>query len=203
MLLRKKEHLAKIVQPLRGLRRATAAGSGGNSPLNDTFGAALPAPRGNRRWIRPSLRLGDRRPGGYSGHVAMRLSRPKWAPASSSCLGRRALQSNGSRTTKAHMGGPPVHQKKRSCSRHQDRAHPRFISQAMRLTPVVRLRVMQSRLRRPLVVDAAWRRHDRVRPRFSLDHLTSRPLTRYERLAFLFAIAIPRSHRSLPPLVRL
>src|SRR5436309_1456362 len=63
------------------------------------------------------------------------------------------------------------------------------------------LRVMQSRLRRPLVVDAAWRRHDRVRPRFSLDHLTSRPLTRYERLAFLFAIAIPRSHRSLPPLV--
>src|SRR5439155_19433836 len=88
-----------------------------------------------------------------------------------------------------------------SCSTHEDPAHPRFISQAMRLTPVVRLRVMQSRLRRPLVVDAAWRRHDRVRPRFSLDHLTSRPLTRYERLAFLFAIAIPRSHRSLPPLV--
>ena len=115
--------------------------------------------------------------------------------------GRRALQSNGSRTTKAHMGGPPVHQKKRSCSRHQDRAHPRFISQAMRLTPVVRLRVMQSRLRRPLVVDAAWSRHDRVRPRFSLDHLTSRPLTRYERLGFLFAITIPRPHRSLPPLV--
>src|SRR5437016_6323063 len=68
-------------------------------------------------------------------------------------------------------------------------------------TPVVRLRVMQSRLRRPLVVDAAWRRDDRVRPRFSLDHLTSRPLTRYERLGFLFAITIPRPHRSLPPLV--
>src|SRR5438128_8211924 len=50
----------------------------------------------------------------------------------------------------AHMRGPPVHQ--------GTRAHPRFISQAMRITPVVRLRVMQSRLRRPLVVDAAWSR---------------------------------------------
>src|SRR5438093_3217304 len=88
-----------------------------------------------------------------------------------------------------------------SCSRYQDRAHPRFISQAMRLTPVVRLRVMQSRLRRPLVVDAAWSRNYRVCSLFSLDYLTSRALTRYVRLAFLFAIAIPRLHRSLSPLV--
>jgi len=46
----------------------------------------------------------------------------------------------------------------------------------MRLTPVVRLRVMQSRLRRPLVVDAAWSRNYRVCSLFSLDYLTSRAL---------------------------
>ena len=180
MLLRKKGHLAKFVQPLRGLRGATDAASGRNWPMNDTFGAALPAPRGDR----------PRHGWGSAGQAGIQAS-----------LGRRALQSNGSRTTKAHMGGPPVHQKKRSCSRHQDRAHPRFISQAMRLTPVVRLRVMQSRLRRPLVVDAAWSRNYRVCSLFSLDYLTSRALTRYVRLAFLFAIAIPRLHRSLSPLV--
>ena len=52
-----------------------------------------------------------------------------------------------------------------------------------------------------LVVDAAWGRNYRVCSLFSLDYLTSRALTRYVRLAFLFAIAIPRLHRSLSPLV--
>ena len=105
MLLRKKGHLAKFVQPLRGLRGATDAASGRNWPMNDTFGAALPAPRGDR----------PRHGWGSAGQAGIQASgdaavAPKMAPASSSCPGRRAFQSNGSRTTTTHMGGPPVHQ---------------------------------------------------------------------------------------------
>jgi len=105
MVLRKKSTWPKAYTRCAALVGQQVAASGRNSPMNDAFGAALRAPRGDR----------PRHGWGSAGQVGIRASgdaavAPKMAPASSSCPGRRAFQSNGSRTTTTHMGGPPVHQ---------------------------------------------------------------------------------------------
>ena len=163
-------------------------------------GAALPAPRRDRRCIRPSPRLGERRPGGYSGQRRCGCRAQDGSGVFKLPGPTRISVERKPHDHHAH-GRSTRSPRNSSSSGHEDPARPRFINQAIRLTPVLRLRIMQSRLRRPLVVEAAWARHDLVRSLFSLDYLTSRALTRYVRLGFLFAIAIPRLHRSLSPLV--
>src|SRR6266481_2683038 len=81
---------------------------------------------------------------GKTGHLAGAWSGP--------ALARRATsEASGGDSLVSDTSG--ILKRNGSCSRHEYRAHPRFISQAMRPTPVVRPRVMQRRLRRPLVVD--------------------------------------------------
>ena len=74
MFLRKKEHLARITPPGRGLRRATVGESGGNSPKSETLGVACPHPR------RPAVDSGTHHGGG--GARAGRLPQP---PLGESC----------------------------------------------------------------------------------------------------------------------
>ena len=201
MLLRKKSTWPKAYSRCAALVGQQVAANGRNSPLNDAFGRRLARTSPRSAVYSPLATVG--------GAPARRVFRPHGDGAVAPKTGSGVFKLPGptciTLERKPHDEGAHGRStrspRNSSSSRHEDPARPRFINQAIRLTPVLRLRIMQSRLRRPLVVEAAWARHDLVRSLFSLDYLTSRALTRYVRLGFLFAIAIPRLHRSLSPLV--